>query len=186
MGDWSEAHQMKNHEPTKGKSMRKLFKDRGYQLYLVDEFNTSKRNCESGQEMANCQWDVKHNKYVHRLLGLKILNNGKEVNKELIKHLLDCGYKVPLMNRDLNGSLNIRNKGLHQLYDSDVPVFLDRSKNGGNEKKYSKSKQHGVTKPVRICLPTIITDAKRKRVPMKVQKVFQDTNAVLIKTKHGS
>ena len=41
---------MKYKEPIKGKGIRNLFKSRGYQIYLVDEFRTSCKcaNCEGG------------------------------------------------------------------------------------------------------------------------------------------
>ena len=53
MGDWSQIKQMKGCEPTKGKSMRKLFGDNGYKLCLVDEYNTSKKFCGDGQDLVN-------------------------------------------------------------------------------------------------------------------------------------
>jgi hypothetical protein len=41
---------MKFKEPTIGIGMRTLFRKRGYQVYLVDEFRTSRRcsNCNGG------------------------------------------------------------------------------------------------------------------------------------------
>ncbi len=36
-----DQHGMRFKEPTKGKSMRQLFKKRGYEVYLVDEFRTT-------------------------------------------------------------------------------------------------------------------------------------------------
>jgi hypothetical protein len=115
MGDFSQTHQMKFCEPTKGKSIRKLFKDAGYQLNLVQEYNTSKRLFNSGEELVNFKWGKKRNKYVHRLLGSKILksrdNEKKTIYKPLMDDLLDCGYRPTIINRDLNGSLNIRNRG---------------------------------------------------------------------------
>jgi hypothetical protein len=39
---------MKNKEPTKGKSFRKLFKTSGYKVYLVNEYNTSKKSFLNG------------------------------------------------------------------------------------------------------------------------------------------
>ena len=42
---------MKNHEPTKGKSFRRLFKNCSYKTYLVDEYNTSKKSYVNGTEL---------------------------------------------------------------------------------------------------------------------------------------
>ena len=52
-GDWSESHHRKYHEPTKGKGMRRIFKKAGYQVYLINEYNTSKRSFIDGTEMEN-------------------------------------------------------------------------------------------------------------------------------------
>lgn len=128
MGDFSQKHQMKFCEPTKGKSIRKLFKDAGYQLNLVQEYNTSKRLFNSGEELANFKWDKKRNKYVHRLLGSSILksrdNEKKAIYKPLMDDLLDCGYRPTIINRDLNGSLNIRNRGWHVINGLEIPYYL--------------------------------------------------------------
>ncbi len=43
-----DQHGMKFKEPTKGKSMRRLFKRHGYKVYLVDEFRTSKMLYDQG------------------------------------------------------------------------------------------------------------------------------------------
>jgi hypothetical protein len=45
-GDWEERPSvLKGKEPTKGKSMRTLFRNAGYTVYLLDEFRTSKLCC---------------------------------------------------------------------------------------------------------------------------------------------
>ena len=82
IGDFSEKYQMKHHEPTKGKSIRKLFKNKGYKLYLVDEFNTSRRYYKNGAELANFvkrtatkeqkEKDKHITGYVHTILGSKL------------------------------------------------------------------------------------------------------------------
>ena len=171
MGDWSENQQMRNHEPTKGKSMRKLFKDRGYELLLVDEFGTSKYHCESGSELSHCKWDERHSKYVHRLLGFKILTNGKKVYDTVIKDMNECGYKVSIINRDLNGSLNIRNKGWCQLHDVDVPTYLDRSKNGGRERKSKKPMDGEIMAEIELPnIENMSSASKKQRKTVKVIK----------------
>jgi hypothetical protein len=97
-----------------GKSIRKLFKDRGYQLGLVHEYNTSKKGYKTGEDMVNFKWDDKRKKYVHRLLGSKILKSADkkimDKTNPLMKDLLKAGYLPTIINRDLNGSLNIRHR----------------------------------------------------------------------------
>jgi len=50
MGDYSQTN-MKRLEPSKGKSIRRLFTRHGYKLYLVNEFRTSCRMFDNGVEM---------------------------------------------------------------------------------------------------------------------------------------
>ncbi|PHZ12824.1 uncharacterized protein RHIMIDRAFT_283552 [Rhizopus microsporus ATCC 52813] len=40
LGNWSASH-VKFHEPTKGKGMRKMLRHEGFEVLLIDEFNTS-------------------------------------------------------------------------------------------------------------------------------------------------
>jgi hypothetical protein len=47
IGDFEQRKQMKYKEPTKGKTIRTLFKKNGYKVYLVDEFRTSCRLYET-------------------------------------------------------------------------------------------------------------------------------------------
>jgi hypothetical protein len=123
MGDFSQKHQMKFCEPTKGKSIRKLFKDKGYQLNLVQEYNTSKKLYGTGEDLVNFKWDDKRDKYVHRLLGSKILK-GCKYHKPLLDDLIENGYRPTIINRDLNGSLNIRDRGWHIINGLEIPYYL--------------------------------------------------------------
>jgi len=52
LGDYSEKNHKKGNEPTVTKHLRKLFKDKLYELYLIDEFRTSKlcHKCEHETE----------------------------------------------------------------------------------------------------------------------------------------
>ena len=58
-------------EPTKGKGMRKLFKKNGYKLYLVNEYNTSKKMYGTGYEMAKFRY--RNGKLVHGLIRNKLV-----------------------------------------------------------------------------------------------------------------
>ena len=95
IGDWSNDKPMKNKEPTKGKSIRRLFKRSGYELYLVDEYKTSKicNSCEKETENFLYREDPREWKK----------------SKKLIHSLLRCKTSTcnKLWNRDTNGALNI-------------------------------------------------------------------------------
>ena len=51
LGDWSEKHQMKGKESSISKKTRKIFRRNGYQVYMIDEYNTSKicSRCKKGR-----------------------------------------------------------------------------------------------------------------------------------------
>lgn len=129
IGDWSSQKRMRYKEPTKGKGFRKLFKKKGYDIFLVDEYNTTKKMYESGDEMEQFKYIKKKKKHgqntgnvlVHGLIRNKLTNNIPDI-------------KTELMNRDLNGSLNIRHKGICLFYDAPIPSYLSRS-----EKEYDNN-----------------------------------------------
>jgi len=120
IGDFSQKHSMKYKEPTKGKSIRKLFKNAGYKLYLVNEFNTSKKSFIDGNDMEKFRirnhpkpWLKNTTKQVHGLLrseNVTLNNNPKHV----------------LVNRDLNGSMNILKKAKCIINNIDIPKYLCR------------------------------------------------------------
>lgn len=136
IGDYEQIKQMKYKEPSKGKSIRKLFRDNDYKVYLVDEFSqqslianlatlslrTSCRLYEDGKELVNVR-------DCHALLGDNILKEKlRASNKadEFTKELIESGYKPTIINRDLNGSLNIRLKGMSILNGWRVPNYMNR------------------------------------------------------------
>jgi hypothetical protein len=114
-GDWSEAKTMRNQEPTKGIGMRRAFKKRGYTVLLVHEYNTSKKNFITGEKNETFK-EIKDSKtdemrLVHGLLRPKGTLNDKS-----------C--PCVLLNRDLNGSMNILKKGSCILKNEPVPIYL--------------------------------------------------------------
>ena len=121
MGDWSAKNTLRNNEPTKGKSIRNVFKKHGYKLYLVDEYRTSKRLYRTGEELINIRGK-------HNLLGSEILNKSKYMKEApvFIKEMIKMGYRPTIINRDLNGSLNIRIKGEFILNGLRPPSYLRR------------------------------------------------------------
>jgi hypothetical protein len=147
-GDYSARSTLRNNVPTKGVSMRKLFKNRGYLQVLVDEYNTSCRLYESGAELVKFRLkktkeinEIKETKkyknYVHTILGEKLLNNCEPVNGQpsgLLKNMIGFGVRPTIINRDLNGSLNIRLKGFNTIHDIPIPAYFDRNKTKDTKK----------------------------------------------------
>jgi hypothetical protein len=55
-GDFEQKQGMKyGKEPTKGKGIRRIFRDNGYKLYLVDEFRTSCMCSICKEETGRCE-----------------------------------------------------------------------------------------------------------------------------------
>jgi len=125
-GDWSQNKPMKYQEPTKGKSLRKLFTDAGYNLCHVNEYNTSKMNLELNCEMENFHkikspkpYGLKRQKLCHGLVRAKTI-------------LTDDPIRHRLMNRDLNASLNIRYKAECIIFKKKLPecfIYKKKKKN---------------------------------------------------------
>lgn len=169
IGDYSENRPKKYQEPTKGKSIRKLFKNRGYKLYLVNEFRTSIRLYNTGEKLEYIRWDNKRNRQVHRLLGSKIYKSGKmDETNELISDLMrDTSYRPTIINRDLNGSLNIRLKGLMKIMGCDKPYYLERTYDVPiKEKKV-------INVELTLDLPKIITKPIKRTKATKATKVIR-------------
>lgn len=138
MGDWSQNKQMKYKEPTKGKSIRKLFKNAGYDLYLINEYNTSKMNYLTGKKQLKFR---KRESKRQRIIYDKLTNSNKliKLNIELKKpninkvhgllrseNVNNNNSKHILVNRDLNASLNIRLKGYNIINNIPLPVHLQK------------------------------------------------------------
>ena len=118
IGDYDNRN-MKNKEPSKGKSFRKLFKTAGYKVYLVNEYNTSKKSFLNGENTEKFRyrrnprpWKTDERK-CHGLLRFKSVQENK-----LCAHIL--------VNRDFNGSMNILQKAKCILANKDIPEYLKR------------------------------------------------------------
>ena len=129
MGDWSENRPKKYQEPTKGKSLRKLFTGKGgYRLYLVNEFRTSCKLIETGEDLVKFRKSKSSGNYVHRLLGSKSLQLEREMNEVDLKlSRKNINGRPTIINRDLNGALNIRYKGLCYLKGEELPEYFTRT-----------------------------------------------------------
>ena len=53
--DFEQKQHMKYKEPVKGKGIRRIFRDNGYKLYLVDEFRTSCMCSICKEETGRCE-----------------------------------------------------------------------------------------------------------------------------------
>lgn len=118
-GDYEQKKHLKFSPPTKGIGMRTLFRKSGYQVYLVDEYKTSKINHYNLQENEKFRkrqnprpWKTNIVKY-HGLLRSKSVPNS-----ELAKQIL--------VNRDVNGSLNIRMIALCHINKKKIPIEFSR------------------------------------------------------------
>ena len=142
-GDWSQKKQMKYKEPTKGKSYRRLFKKAGFPVFLVNEFNTSKKCFLNGLNMIKFRTrkNPKYKLYMRNKSkqdpNLEAGPNPKPIPRKYKKShglLRSSGGIVNntrgciLMDRDLNGSLNIWKKGFCILRNQEIPDYLTRKK----------------------------------------------------------
>ena len=118
-GDYEQSKQMKYKEPTKGKGMRKIFRNNGYKVPLVNESYTSKRNFLTGgdnekfRKRGNPRPWKNEIKLWHGLLRYKYT-----LNNEPKRHIL--------VNRDYNGAMNIRQIAVCHLNNQERPSYLQK------------------------------------------------------------
>ena len=118
-GDWEQKKQMKYKEPTKGKGMRKLFREFGYLVYLVDEFRSSCKcyNCKSTEpETGYCE-------------KFRVCENPRPWKKgeQVLRHgLVKCKTCQSLWNRDVLSSLNMEAIGSCAKLGLPRPAYLAR------------------------------------------------------------
>ena len=116
IGDWEQKKRMKyGKEPTKGKGIRKIFKQSKYQIYLVDEFRTSCRCSKCGNECST----------------FRECKNPKPWKKEetITRHgVVKCQTCHTLWNRDENSSANIYKVSYNAIRKKKRPKYLRRDK----------------------------------------------------------
>lgn len=114
IGDFDQAgYHMKHKEPTKGKGLRKVLRQGGFQVLLVDEFRTSCKchNC-------HCDTEKFHIRENHKPQTKYQKENGIYQEMIQVHGLLRCTSANgcgSLWNRDVNGCLNIRMLALDAL-----------------------------------------------------------------------
>jgi hypothetical protein len=116
IGDWAQKQNARFHEPVKGKGFRKLFRRAGYKVYLVDEFNTSRRcsGCEDGICSTFRECD-----------NPKPYRNGRILRHGLVK----CNTCTRLWNRDTNAASNIWKIAREAIGGRPRPLYLQRYNN---------------------------------------------------------
>ena len=115
-GDYEQKQHMKFKEATKGKGMRTLFRNAGFQTYLVDEFRTSCR-------CSKCEIGICKKTLVRK--NPKPFRSGNVLVHGLICCKNGCGY----WNRDVNGATNIYKIAYNAINNKERPSYLSRSKN---------------------------------------------------------
>jgi transposase len=129
-GDYEQKHHMKYKEPVKGKGIRKLFRDNGYKLYLVDEFRTSCMCSKCQEETGRCE------KFMRRK-NPKSFRDGDI----LVHGLLTCKKCSSLWNRDINGATNIFRIARNAINGIERPKYLCRGQKVENKVVRKKIKQ---------------------------------------------
>jgi len=135
-GDFEQKQHMKYKEPIKGKGMRRLFRDNGYKLYLVDEFRTSCMCSICKNEIGRCE-------------KFQIIKNPKPYKSGniLVHGLISCKNCSNVWNRDVNGATNIYRIAKNAVNGLERPKYLCREKKEENV-KVEKPKKEKVKKVV--------------------------------------
>ncbi len=118
-GDYDQKH-IKYKEPTKGKGFRKIFRQAGYNTFLVDEYKTSCTSFitelpnENFRQRGNSKPYKNNIMFQHGLLRSKNIPN----NNSNAKHIL--------YDRDYNGSMNIRKIFVNHLENKPISDVFKR------------------------------------------------------------
>lgn len=113
IGDYEQKQHMKYKEPTKGIGMRKLFRQNGYKVYLVNEFRSSCQCCDCEKEEGKCE------KFLKRKIS-----SSEEIRT--IHGLLKCKTCSGIWNRDCNGAKNIYKITKYAIEGKSRPCYLSR------------------------------------------------------------
>jgi transposase len=136
-GDFEQKQGMKyGKEPVKGKGIRKIFRDNGYKLYLVDEFRTSCMCSICQEEIGKCE------KFITRQ-NPKPYKSGNI----LVHGALRCKNCEAVWNRDVNSATNIYRIAKNAINGLERPKYLCRFKKDENI-KVEKPKKEKIKKVV--------------------------------------
>ena len=119
IGDYEQKQQLKYSEPTKGKSFRNLFRNAGFEVYLIDEYKTSAMSYFTQTETVQFRRRGNPRPWKKDIRLCRGLLRSKNVtNNKSTEHIL--------VDRDLNGALNIRLKGKCIINGDDIPKYMNR------------------------------------------------------------
>jgi hypothetical protein len=140
IGDWEQKKQMKYKEASKGVGMRKLFRQNGYKVFLVDEFRTSCMCSSCQNENAKCEkFLIRENPKPYRSGNI------------LIHGLLTCKKCSSVWNRDVNSATNIYKISKNAISGIERPKYLCREKKEDNKiKKVVRKKTNKSVKVVAL------------------------------------
>jgi transposase len=121
IGDWSQKQHRKYKEPTKGKGFRKVLKQAGFPVLLVDEFRTSCQcfHCGTTGVESKC---VKFRERLDPNTKKPYLQR----HPRFVHGLLKCTTCKRLWNRDANGALNIARIVRSAVAGRERPEYLSR------------------------------------------------------------
>ena len=138
IGDYSSgSYHIKHKNPAMSVRTRKLFKDRGYNVFLVDEYKTSKI-CNKCNECLHkfIKRPVRKKKEKDKNEFMNQVIKEKEVKNVLAHGVLSCNDKNgcnTIWARDLNASLNILKITKNEILEYGRPEVFSRYKFGSNE-----------------------------------------------------
>ena len=140
-GDFEQKQHMKYKEPIKGKGIRRIFRDNGYKLYLVDEFRTSCMCSICKTEIGRCEkFQIRKNPKPYKSGNI------------LVHGLIKCKTCLGVWNRDVNGATNIYRIAKNAINGLERPKYLCREKKDENIKvekpKKEKIKKSFKRKPI--------------------------------------
>ena len=128
IGNWEQKIH-RYHEPTKGKGMRKVFEKAGYNVYLIDEFRTSKQCSNCSNVDAQCE-------KFRQVENPRPWRDGKILRHGLVR----CTTCWTMWNRDVNAAINIWKIAKAILAEQELlpddpnvrPMYLRRNANANN------------------------------------------------------
>jgi len=128
-GDWSQKAGMMSFgkEATKGVGMRKIFRQNGYKVFLVDEFKTSCMCSKCENNNGRCEI-------------FKTRPNPKPYKDNIIPvhGLLKCKTCKTMWNRDVNSATNIYRIAKNAILQKPRPKYLCRDKKEDNNNENNK------------------------------------------------
>ena len=142
-GNWNRRKGFRNNAPTPSIGMKRLFREHGFEVYIIDEYKTS-------SVCRECKGDVENfmrrpNPKPYETYNDKKQEKGKE---RLVHGLLRCKNEScsKLWNRDILGSQNIQDKGYCILKGEELPTcFQRKSYTGVLNDSGVKPNGHGIT-----------------------------------------